>query len=103
MDITLVKLVTGEDVITGLERNGNTYKFKDAAKIMLAPEGVGMMPFCPFGKEGTIEVDANHVICVTEPEIEIRNAYNSKFGSGIEIATAADLQVGDLRVVSPPE
>ena len=98
MDIKLVKLVTGEELITGLEIEGDTYKLKDAAIIMLAPEGVGMMPFCPFGKEGTVEVNVRHVIYVADPETEIRNAYNSKFGSGIEIATTAD-----LRIVSPED
>jgi hypothetical protein len=97
MDIKLVKLVTGEELVTGLEIEGDTYKLKDAARIMLSQEGgVGMMPLCPFGKEGTVEVNVRHVVYVTDPEIEIQNAYNGKFGSGIEIATTAD-----LRIVSP--
>ena len=93
MDIKLVKLVTGEELVTGLDIDGDTYKLKNAAIIILSQEGVGMMPLCPFGKDGTVEINVSHVIYVAEPETEIRNAYNSKFGSGIEIVTSADLRI----------
>jgi hypothetical protein len=93
MSVKLVKLVTGEEVVCDLTVFDNLYKMKNSARIILSPDGVGMMPLCPFGKEDILEVDKKHVVFTTEPELELVNAYNSKFGSGIEIASANDLRI----------
>jgi len=97
MDIRLLKLVTGEDVIANVEEiEGNTWTLKNPTKIMATPEGVGMGPLHPFLKEGTVAIDAKHIVYQGPVETEIQNAYNSQFGSGIVTAPASALNLVGL-------
>lgn len=81
--VHFLKLTTGEEVIADTEIGDGVYKLKTPIKIGIAREGLAMMPFSPFLKDETITIRQEHVLFIGEPDDEIRNAYNSKFGSGI--------------------
>jgi len=87
--IKLLKLTTGEEVIADVEEaESNALALKNAVRLVLSQEGVGMMPFSPFTKSDTVSIDNQHVIFAEEPDDEVKNAYNSKFGSGLVVAPA---------------
>lgn len=88
--IKLLKLVTQEDVIADvLDENEVTYELKNPARIVLTQQGVAMIPLAPFSKQGkSISVNVQHVVYEGEPEQELYNAYNERFGSGIVVAPA---------------
>lgn len=79
--IKLLKLVTGEDVVSDVERNGDIYVLKKPHRLVLSREGLGSMPLCPFAKSEQYEIESAHVVWVVEPEDEIRNSYASATGS----------------------
>ncbi len=91
--IRIVRLITEEDVIAdiSIEESGDIVvkNAQDAAKVFLTPQGMGLMPFCPCAKENTsIKLKKEHVMFVVEADDEVYNAYNSKFGSGIVLASS---------------
>jgi hypothetical protein len=79
--IKLLKLVTGEDVVANVERKGDLYVLKNPHRLVLAREGLGSMPLCPFAKSEQYEIAAVHVVWEAEPEDEIRNSYANATGS----------------------
>jgi hypothetical protein len=81
--IKLLRLVTGEDVVADVpERKPDApYVLKKPHRLVLAREGLGSMPLCPFAKSDTYEVRASHVLWEAEPEDEIRDSYASATGS----------------------
>jgi len=93
--IKIVKLITGDEVVANVSKDKGVFTLKNPTRIMVTQEGVAMMPLCPFTDEDNIKIKESHVLYELEAEIEVKNAYNSKFGSGIVTASANDMRVMD--------
>lgn len=94
MNIRFIKLITGEDVIAEVSaETDNALTLKNPTKIIATPEGVGMGPLHPFLNAKEVDVRRDHVVFMGETELEVRNAYNSQFGSGIVTAPANTLNL----------
>lgn len=80
--IKLIRLVTGEDVVSDVEKKADgNYVLKKPHRLVIAREGLGSMPLCPFSKSDVYEISASHVVWEAEPESEIRDSYASATGS----------------------
>ena len=92
-DIKLIKLITGDDIVAKVTIDGDYCMLENAAKLILAPDGLGMMPLSPFGSENVLKIRESHVVFTTELDDEIKNAYNEKFGSGIVLTQSPSLEL----------
>ena len=84
--IKVLKLVSGDDVISELEINQNIAILKNPQKFIVTPEGLANMPLMPFSKDEEFKISIDHILLISEPEDDLKNGYNSQFGSGIVIA-----------------
>lgn len=90
MNIKCVKLISGEEIIADVNESfEGLVILKNPLLVMMIPNqqnnqfGIGLGPFCAFAKDGEVPIMAGAVISIFEPEIGLRNEYNSKYGSGI--------------------
>jgi hypothetical protein len=88
MEIKILKLTSGEEIISQCVLKEGKYTLKNPQKFMLTQEGIGSMPMMPFSSNEIYEIDEKHVIFTCEPELEIRNVYNSKYGTGVVLPTS---------------
>jgi hypothetical protein len=88
--IKLLRLASGEDVVAEVERKDGVYVLNKPHRLVLAREGLGSMPLCPFAKSERYEVADIHVVWEADPEDEIRNSYAAATGS-IVVANAGIL------------
>lgn len=87
-EIKLVKLVTGEEILTKCEWVANNLVLNNPVKLQLSPKGVAMIPLSPFMKENAkINIEDKNVLYTVDPDEDVVNAYNQQFG-GIVIAPA---------------
>lgn len=93
MEIKVIKLVTGEEVICQLEEKESSFVLKNPQKFMLTQEGVASMPLVPFSSSEKYEINKEHIIFVCEPETDIRNLYNSKFGNGVILPKTSKIEL----------
>jgi hypothetical protein len=90
-NVKCVKLISGEDIIADVDESvQGLVVLKNPLLVMMIPNqnnqfGIGLAPFCPHAKDSTVPVMAGAVIAVFEPEIGMRNEYNTKFGTGVLI------------------
>lgn len=84
--LKLVKLVTGEEVLTKYEEVGDTVVMENPVKLALSQKGVAMIPLSPFMKENVkITIEKKDILYIVEPDEDVVNGYNSQFG-GIVVA-----------------
>lgn len=84
--IKLIKLVTGEEVLSKYEENDTTMTLSNPMRLQLSPKGLAMIPLSPFMKENAkITIDKKDVLYLVEADDDVINGYNSQFG-GIVIA-----------------
>ena len=82
--LKLVKLITGEEVIADQIKNGNEVTLKNPVRIIMTPDGsAGMMPLLALSKNDQISVLSTNIMYTVEPDDELVNVYNARFGSGI--------------------
>lgn len=84
--IKIVKLVTGEELVAEVSESPTELSLKNPQKFMLTAEGLASMPLMPLSKDKEYKISLNHVLLMAEPEDDIKNAYNSQYGSGIVVA-----------------
>ncbi len=95
--IKVVKLVTGEDVVADVEfKDESTGRFvvlKNPQRFMVTSDGVGTIPLVPFSDDSSYTISMNHVILICDPDVNIKNGYNSQFGNGIVVPANSNIQI----------
>lgn len=89
MNIKILKLVTGEDVVANIEvlESENKVVMKQPQRFIMTQEGIGSIPLMPFSSDEKFTVSMDHVVLIAEPDAEVKNGYNSQHGSGIVVAS----------------
>ena len=92
LNVKVIKLVTGEELISQCEINDKELILKNPVMIGMTKDGqTGLMPWAPFVDSKTIHISKSNVIYTETPIIEVVNGYNQQFGSGIVTANAGDM------------
>lgn len=92
MELKAIKLSTGEELITGLTKVGDNYQLDTPVLIVLRQENPAFIPWMPYAE--SITIHASNVIVISDPIVEVRNAYNQYFGSGIQVVKAGSILNG---------
>ena len=82
-DIKLIKLKSGEELIGDVTVLGDTVTISHPCQLMPTDQGIGFAPWPPFAKNDVVTVSKDWVICIVEPVDAARDAWSSKYGSGI--------------------
>ena len=82
-DIRLVKLKSGEEIIGDVTVISDDVIISNPCQLLPTDQGIGFTPWPPFAKHDNVTVKMDWVICITQPVNAARDAWNSKFGSGI--------------------
>ena len=95
MEIKILKLVNGDDVISSVEYDGGEerydggeVKLSNPAKLMMFPSEEGgmamaLIPWCPYSDDEEFEIDERNILVSISPSDELRESYNQQFGSGL--------------------
>ena len=86
MEIKIVRLSSGEEMICKYESDGKTTKMKNPA-ILIPMQGgqLGMMSWMPYADYKELELDNRFVMFAIKPKIELMNQYNENLGSGLVV------------------
>jgi len=98
MNLYIVRLITGEDLIGDLDvvktlnHEHKKYKMKNVGIVQLVPtkEGVGisLYPYAPYAADNEFIFKEEHVMTTYKPSVDLENNYSRMFGSGIQIASS---------------
>lgn len=90
--IKVLKLTNGDDIIADVENSSESIAVKNAYRIVMTPEGLGLMPFMLFSKDKNFVIASSNVLASGEPEEEIRNAYSSQTG-GVVVPVGSNMLI----------
>jgi hypothetical protein len=82
-DIRLVKLKSGEEIIGDVTVISDDVIIANPCQLIPTQQGISFVPWPPFSKHESVSIKLDWTICITDPVDEARDAWNSKFGSGI--------------------
>jgi len=82
MDVKIVKLVTGELLLAGIQAENDKEVLLDQPMgLMMQPEGLGMAPWLLAADEkAQATISKSHVLVIYETRNELVNAYKEQTG-----------------------
>lgn len=97
MTVKLFRLITGEDLISGIKNETETTYVLDAPAVIMLQDngdkvGVGIAPYMPM-IEGETILNRASIVAEGSPNIQLENEYNVRFGSGLVVASAGSIKV----------
>lgn len=83
MDVKLIKLITGEDIIAGLEsyHEFNIVVSKPHSLAMHPEKGLILMKFTPYAKTDEVSFDRTSILCILDPQDKIADHYKDLVGA----------------------
>jgi hypothetical protein len=96
MTVKVYRLIGGEDIISDVEIDSKGYIFNNPAQIIMQQTqdgrvGAAFAPFAPYAKDNKVLIYKEFVIGEIELDVKMINEYNRIFGSGIIVASAAEM------------
>ena len=82
-DIRLVKLRSGEELIGDVTVIGKDVIISNPCQVIPSETGINFMPWPAFTKNDNVTIALDWTVCIVEPIDEARDAWNTKYGSGI--------------------
>jgi hypothetical protein len=91
MNIKLIRLQTGEDLIADVVKEGAALTVENPCMVYVRPNStntgasVGLTRWMPYAETKTFTIDNKWVVIITDPATDLKNEYNKAFGSGIVV------------------
>ena len=83
MTVKLIRMWSGEDVITDVvEETNDYYKIENPIVAVPSPQEnrIAFAPWSPLVKKDTLDVIKRYTVYITDPQPDIVEQYNSMFG-----------------------
>jgi hypothetical protein len=93
MDIKIIRLITGEDLLCEMIETGtqtgsaSEVTVKNPVRIVVMPSktdpkvpSIGLAPWCEFSESKVVSLRWDHIIFCVDPVNEFKNQYQSMFG-----------------------
>ena len=82
MNIKVVRLVSGEELIGDWNRETNTIT-DPVVMVPIAKDQLGFQPWIPYAEDKEITFKEQHIVVVLTPDNKLQNEYNRVYGSGL--------------------
>jgi hypothetical protein len=98
MNVMIVKLTSGEDIIGKIETGESYIEIKNPMVLVMRPDAGGqmkggMVPFAPFADEDNVRIYPHAIAADYKPSQDLVNEYNRIFG-GIVVANQMPIVKG---------
>lgn len=87
MDVKIVKLITGEELLTQIEDDGQNVTLTKPMVLIMQPGpqgGLQMVPFLMLGKSEKVVIRSENILFSYEPKEELANGYRQQVGSIVQ-------------------
>lgn len=82
MEVKLIKLITGEDIIASVEEYSTHIAVSKPHSLAVHPEkGLVLMKFTPYAKTEEVTFDRTSILCILDPQDQIANHYKDLVGA----------------------
>ena len=82
MNIKIVRIVSGEELIGDWNKETNTIN-NPVVMVPLGKDQLGFQPWIPYSEDEAMTFKDQHIVVVLTPDTKLQNEYNRVFGSGL--------------------
>tara|TARA_R100001015_G_C4625368_1_gene183904 strand:+ start:2011 stop:2331 length:321 start_codon:yes stop_codon:yes gene_type:complete len=86
MDVKIVRLMNGEEIIAKVSIEDGMVTVKNPAVIVpMGEQQLGMVPWLPHSEDKEISISEEKVVFTFNPLTDLANQYSTNFGSGLVV------------------
>jgi hypothetical protein len=82
MNIKVIRIISGEELIGDWNRETNTIT-DPVVMVPVAKDQLGFQPWIPYAEDKEITFKEQHIVVVLTPDTKLQNEYNRVYGSGL--------------------
>ena len=82
MNVKIVRIISGEELIGDWNRETNTIT-DPVVMVPVAKDQLGFQPWIPYAEDKEITFKEQHIVVVLTPDTKLQNEYNRVYGSGL--------------------
>lgn len=86
MEVKTLKLVTGEEIIARVKKEGDCWVLNKPAMAIQTPQGMGLMQYCVTSADEEMTIHSEHIMLLLDTRKELADQYIENV-SGISLAT----------------
>lgn len=75
MEVKTLKLVTGEEIICRVLREGDCWKLNNPVMAIQTPQGLGLMPYCVTSSDKEMTIHSEHIVLMLDTRKELADQY----------------------------
>jgi len=97
-NIKLFKLANGHDILCSVVSEEDDFKMIETPVVLIPNEqqGVAAIPWIVLGDAKHVKLFKSHIMAEIEPDLQLKNFFNEKFGSGISIVSSMPENIVDI-------
>ena len=81
MEVKIIRLVTGEQIISQVEETEDVIKLEQPMMIVILKEGLQMVPWLIFSATSNVEISKQFVMLIHDPQPQLEQHYQQQTGS----------------------
>jgi len=75
MEVKTLKLVTGEEIIARVIKEGDCWKLNHPVISVQTPQGMGLMPYCVTSSDVEMTLHSDHIMLLLDTRKELADQY----------------------------
>jgi len=92
MLVKTLKLVTGEEIIARVIKEGDCWKLNNPVISIQTPQGMGLMPYCVTSSDKEMTIHSEHIMLLLDTRKEIADQYLENV-TGLSLSSPSGLSI----------
>lgn len=75
MEVKTLKLITGEEIIARVLKEGDCWKLNNPVMTIQTPQGLGLIPYCMTSSDKEMTLHSEHIMLLLDTRKELADQY----------------------------
>lgn len=92
MEVKTLKLITGEEIIARVLKEGDCWKLNNPVMTIQTPQGLGLVPYCMTSTDKEMTLHSEHIMLLLDTRKELADQYLENV-TGLSLSNPSGLAI----------
>lgn len=92
MEVKTLKLITGEEIIARVLKEGDCWKLNNPVMTIQTPQGLGLVPYCMTSTDKEMTLHSEHIMLLLDTRKELADQYLENV-TGLSLSSPSGLAI----------
>lgn len=92
MEVKTLKLITGEEIVARVLKEGDCWKLNNPVMTIQTPQGLGLVPYCMTSTDKEMTLHSEHIMLLLDTRKELADQYLENV-TGLSLSNPSGLAI----------